>query len=142
MRDQNSFALDISWEAAVLNIKLGALHMFFMLDNILLPLTLQSLSDTLFFPYFCIFFRKTCRSLTLLLFQGGQHFWPDPALPPAGRLLYNCRTQRTLGSCSAECRWHLHCLEIISVFMHMDSIMFVQVVTNLVQISSHYITFL
>lgn len=74
MKDQNSYALDASWEAAMLNTKLGALHMFFMLGTILLPLNLQSLSDTHFSPYSCIFYRKTCRSLTLLLFQRGQHF--------------------------------------------------------------------
>lgn len=50
MKDQNSHALDTGWEAAMLNIKLGSPYMFFMLDNILLPLTLQSLSDTLFSP--------------------------------------------------------------------------------------------
>lgn len=58
MRDHNRSALDTSWEAAMLNIKLGALHIFFMLDNILLPLTLQSLSDTLFFPLLLHFLQK------------------------------------------------------------------------------------
>lgn len=142
MRDQNSYALDTRWEAAILNIKLGGLHVLFMLDTILLPFTLQSLSDTLFLPYSCIFSRKAYRSLTLLLFQRGQHFWLDPALSPAGRFLYSSRSQCTLWSCSVECRLLLQCLEIISVFMHMDSIIFVLLYTNLVQISSHYITFL
>lgn len=50
MRHQNGCALDTSWEAALLNIKLGALHMVLVLDNILLPFTLQSISFR--YPFF------------------------------------------------------------------------------------------
>lgn len=130
----------------MLNIKLGPLHMFFRLHNILLHYNLQSISDTIFFTPTLAFSTENHAET--------MHHWQysnSKEISIFGLTLHTHQLEGSftalgphcaLWSCPAECRLHLNCLETMSVFMHMDSIKFVQLDSNLVQISPHYIIFL
>lgn len=80
MRHQNSYALDTSWEAALLNIKSDALQVYLVLDNILLPLSLQSLSDTLFSLLLC-FLQKNLQITGITFIPKGSEFLASPFTP-------------------------------------------------------------